>query len=261
MMDIKGALERVAFSEGATLLGVAPVERFNGAPFGHHPGDFLAKARNVVVIGVPIPEGVLRREEMMKGSQFVPEEERLELLQNYFYYTSGFEVINTRLEQITLRLALLLQEEGYRTLFFTPTFGKQYNNYYQKYRFAPFSHRHAAVRAGLGEFGLNNLVVNSKYGPRARYNSIITAAELPATPLLKEKVCLGKSCGKCLEECPGDAIIDAGHNLQNSPRPDENAVWLDPVSKTDHTLCVKSREEVFCEGRCLAVCPVGMLKT
>lgn len=259
-MDIRGELERIASREGAALLGVAPVERFDGAPSGHHPRDFLEKARNVVVIGVPIPEGVLYREEMMKGSPAVPEEERLELLQNYFYYTSGFEIINTRLEQLSLRLGLLFQEQGYRTLFFTPTFGKQYNNYYEKYGVAPFSHRHAAVRAGLGEFGLNNLVVNPKYGPRVRYNSIVTAAELPATPLLEEKACLGTSCARCLEECPGNAIAE-GNILRKTQMPDENIVWLDPVSRTDHTLCRKSQEKVFCRGRCLAICPAGMLKT
>jgi epoxyqueuosine reductase len=256
-MDINWALEKVTFSEGATLFGVAPVERFAGAPSGHHPRDFLEKARNVVVIGVPIPEGVLFRENMMKGSPIVPEEERLELLQNYFYHSSAFEIVNTRLEQISLRLSLLLQEKGCRTLFFTPTFGKPYNKYYEKYSFAPFSHRHAAVRAGLGEFGLNNLVVNPKYGPRVRYNSIITEAELSATPLLEEETCLGSSCAKCLEGCPGKAIAGANIPLKTH-KPDNNIVRLDPVSSTNHHLCIKSQENFFCQGRCLAVCPVGM---
>ncbi len=257
MLEIKRALKKVAFSEGATLFGVAPVERFASAPSGHHPRDFLKKARNVVVIGVPILEGALYRENMMKGSEVVPEEGRLELLQNYLYYSSGFEIVNTRLEQISLRLSLLLQEKGYRTLFFTPTFGKKYNKYYEKYSFAPFSHRHAAVRAGLGEFGLNNLVVNPKYGPRVRYNSIITAAGLPATPLLGEKACLGISCAKCLEGCQGKAIVEVNIPLKTR-KSDNNIVWLDPVSKTNHSLCIKSQEKFFCQGRCLAVCPVGM---
>lgn len=253
-MDVRDKIERIASAEGAALLGVAPVERFDGAPSGHHPQDFLEKAKNVVVIGLPIPEGVLYREEMMKGSPVIPEEERPEFLQNYFYHTSGFEIINTRLEQVSLRLALFFQEQGYRTLYFTPTFGRQYNSYYEKYGAAFFSHRHAAVRAGLGEFGLNNLVVNPKYGPRVRFNSIITSAELSATPLLQEKVCLGSSCARCLEECPGNAIAV-------ETKPDENIVWLDPVSRTDHTLCRKSQEKVFCQGRCLAVCPAGTLRT
>jgi len=255
-MDTGGELERLASAEGAVLFGVAPVERFDGAPPGHHPRDFLEEARNVVVIGIPIPEGVIYREEMMKGSPFVPENERLEFLQNYFYHTAGFEIINTRLEQISLGMALLLQEQGYRTLYFTPTFGAQYNSYYEKYGAAPFSHRHAAVRAGLGEFGLNNLVINPKYGPRVRYNSIITAAELPATPFLKEKTCLGSSCARCLEGCPGKAI--ALEKTTGKPsKTDEKSLWLDPVTRTDHSLCRRSQENFFCRGHCLAVCPAG----
>jgi len=55
-MDIISGLTSIASSEGVALLGVAPVERFNGAPAGRHPRNFLEKARNVVVIGIPIPK-------------------------------------------------------------------------------------------------------------------------------------------------------------------------------------------------------------
>ena len=159
-------------------------------------------------------------------------------------------------------MTLFFEELGYRTLYFTPTFGRHYDGYYEKYWAALFSHRHAAVRAGLGEFGLNNLVVNPKYGPRVRFNSIITSAELPATPLLQEKTCLGSSCGICLEGCPGRAIVagDEIHDIREK-NSGKGIVWLNPVSRTDHVLCRQSQEKEFCRGRCLAVCPVGTLKT
>jgi epoxyqueuosine reductase len=54
-----------------------------------------------------------------------------------------------------------------------------------------FSMRHAAVRAGLGEFGLNNVVVTPRYGPRVRFNALVTEAELEPTPLPAEQICRG----------------------------------------------------------------------
>jgi hypothetical protein len=51
MVNLTKELEAIAKIEGARLFGIAPVERFKGAPSGHHPSDFLPKACNVIVIG------------------------------------------------------------------------------------------------------------------------------------------------------------------------------------------------------------------
>ena len=114
-----------------------------------------------------------------------------------------------------------------------------------------FSNRHAAVRAGLGEFGLNNVVVTPEYGPRVRFNSVITQAELEPSPLLKEKVCPGRQ----LRRLHGP-VRWRGH-LPVPEAMDESRVWLNPVSRTDMGLCQENRGEAFCYGRCLKVCPVG----
>ena len=104
--------------------------------------------------------------------------------------------------------------------------------------------------------GLNNLVVNPKYGPRVRYNSIITEAELSATPLLEEETCLGSSCAKCLEGCPGKAI--AGANIPLKTLALTIISSADPVSKYKSPSLHKKPGKFLLSGRCLAVCPVGM---
>jgi epoxyqueuosine reductase QueG len=113
-----------------------------------------------------------------------------------------------------------------------------------------FSQRHAAVRAGLGEFGLNNVVVTERFGPRVRFNSVVTTAPLTASPLLSTKACLGVTCNICIDECPARAFTV----LAEAQRA---GVWLDPVSRTDWTICRERREPLACAGRCLRVCPVG----
>ncbi|MFW5649586.1 MAG: hypothetical protein ACOCG5_10900, partial [Candidatus Alkaliphilus sp. MAG34] len=226
---------------------------FAGAPLGHHPCDFNPKATNVIVIGIPIPKGVMSYPEMMKGSELIPESIRLDVLQGYYYRTAGFDIINRALEETCLRITLTLEENGFESLYFAPTFGDQYSSYYDKIRVGLFSLRHAAVRAGLGEFGLNNLVINPQYGPRVRYAAIITEADFPASPIIKEKACLGFSCAVCIEECGAHAIL---LNNKGKEKKKEN-IWLDPISRTDASLCLSKQNETHCFGRCLAVCPVG----
>ena len=102
---------------------------------------------------------------------------------------SGYQILNDHLNTIALRLATHLEETGYPSLFFPTT----NTGVPEEYAHVPamFSQRHAAVRAGLGEFGLNNVVVTAKYGPRIRWNSVITAAPSTPSPLLAAKTCDG----------------------------------------------------------------------
>ncbi|HSR12812.1 MAG TPA: 4Fe-4S binding protein, partial [Thermodesulfobacteriota bacterium] len=70
---------------------------------------------------------------------------------------------------------------------------------------ADFSHRHAAVAAGLGEFGRQGLLLTPEYGVRQRLCSIITSAPLRPDPLYGgEALCDG--CGACIAACPVSAF-------------------------------------------------------
>jgi len=252
------SLKEICRSNTIPLLGVAPVSRFNGSPAGHHPTDFVSGAKSVVVIGMPIMKGVLGYREMLKGSRLVPEEVRKEYLQGFFYYSATYGIMNPHLENAVLKLSFALEEEGCQTVYFPPAYGQTYKRFREMLPEPAgiFSLRHAAVRAGLGEFGLNNLVLNPVYGARVRYNCLITEADLPPTPLLEEKVCLGSDCGLCLAEC-GTGAISPGNPELKVDTPDQSRVWLDPVSRTNKMLCIDKRMESFCYGRCLAVCPAG----
>ncbi|MDO4983394.1 MAG: epoxyqueuosine reductase [Eubacteriales bacterium] len=77
-----------------------------------------------------------------------------------------------------------------------------------------WSQRHIAFAAGLGTFGMNNMLI-SKKGCCGRYNSIVTAISTsvitPDVPLTEER-CLFKkngSCGVCMRRCPIHALDPA----------------------------------------------------
>ena len=73
-----------------------------------------------------------------------------------------------------------------------------------------FSHRHAAVAAGLGEIGWNKMVLIPGAGPKVRLVSVITRAELDPSPMYEGPHLYDPmTCGKaCVEVCPTRALSD-----------------------------------------------------
>ncbi len=245
-------VRELALREGAVLFGIGSVDRFDGAPRGHHPAEMVGGAKAVITVGVPILEQVSDWEELFQDSELIPPEIRKPMLQDYLYSVVNYDFINDRLNQVALRLSIYLQAQGFRSLMFPATFGPAHQKFHDMMPGLQglFSQRHAAVRAGLGEFGLNNVVVTPEYGPRVRFNSVITQAPLAASPLLADKACIGTGCNLCVEKCGGQAI-------SLLPGFDDREVWLNPVSRTDKQACRTRRGEAFCYGRCIAICPVG----
>lgn len=79
--------------------------------------------------------------------------------------------------------------------------------------------RHAALAAGLGNFGLHNLIIHPRFGSRVIFNALITNLTLESDPPLTEKLCI--DCRSCVDNCPAEALNEAGktqvvHCLKNS---------------------------------------------
>jgi len=68
--------------------------------------------------------------------------------------------------------------------------------------------RHAAVEAGLGEIGLNRLLLTKTFGPRIRLGAVLTTAPLKPDQRFTEKIC--NNCGECVKACPAEAITEDG---------------------------------------------------
>jgi len=105
--------------------------------------------------------------------------------------------VYTILEAQGARLAHALREEGLRaeSLTFEDSFGC-------------IDLRVAAVQAGLGVRGLNEVVVTPKYGPRVRFTALFTDAELARDHPLQDYYCV--NCTRCWGACPTGAIGPRG---------------------------------------------------
>lgn len=251
--DLTGEVVSWLKANGANLVGISSVDRYLDRPKGHRPQDFVPGAKSVITFGIALLHQSLYWEDHLLESDIVPPENRKDVLQNYFYRQTGYAMVNNLLDQTALRLANTLEGRGYLSIFFPATYGTRSIWHFIKARIPTatglFSQCHAATRAGLGEFGLNNMVVTPEYGPRIRFNSVITEAELAPSPMLTEKVCLGDKCSLCLEACPGA--------MSRLPDYDPDAVWYNTPTRTDTQACVDLSLERYCLGRCLKVCPVA----
>jgi len=77
-----------------------------------------------------------------------------------------------------------------------------------------WSQRHFARAAGLGTFGLNNMLI-TKQGCCGRCSTVVTDVTIEPDEPLKEELCLYKkdgSCGVCVKACPAGALMPDGYD-------------------------------------------------
>lgn len=68
--------------------------------------------------------------------------------------------------------------------------------------------RTAGVRAGLGSYGENGLLVTKEFGSAIRVSGLVTTADLITDSPLEEDVC--NHCMYCIESCPVGALSGGG---------------------------------------------------
>ncbi len=191
---------------------------------GYRPRDIMPTARSVIVIGLPISRTIIETAPSM-------------------YYLQHYDTVNFALDLIAERIAQELRIEGHEAVY-TPRDGYHGMSALKEMPEALFSHKHAAYLGGVGTFGYNNTILTKRYGPRIRFTSILTSAELPSGKPMTEQLCI--DCRKCTKACPAEAVADVNY----------------PEGLTDKGLCVKHTGSLKAKGIapcgiCIKVCPVG----
>ena len=189
---LKKEIKAFVKKEGADLVGIAPVERFKNAPPMRHPEDLLPKAKSVIVAAIRYPRsGILR---IGKSPAYA--------LPSIAYAKAMCE----GLEKIALNLMRYLEDKGYNALAVPVTWPTSWRVRPYKDMDTPlqamFSHRHAAVAAGLGQFGKHTLVLTPQFGPRQRFISVITDAKLTPDPMYEGESLCPEECNACVKACP-----------------------------------------------------------
>ncbi len=200
----KLAKEAEAFvrDQGADLVGFASIDRFRNAPDGYKPQDYMPDAAAVISIAIGLARGVCNiwGESTKPGKTIGP----------YMFFGGG-SMIDLELGRIANITAKWLEQQNFDALPFPPA-GEvsvyRWRGTRQGESLADFSHKHAAVAAGLGEIGWNNLVITPRFGPRVRFISLITNAPLEPSPMYQgHTLCEPDRCGFfCVKNCPAQAL-------------------------------------------------------
>lgn len=121
----------------------------------------------------------------------------------------AYEETNAMLNDVNTYIIKKLRELGYHA-----DISKESSTFNQKKLISSWSHRHFAKAAGLGTFGLNNMLI-TKTGCCGRYSTIVTNLDVQADSPLEEEYCLYKkngTCGVCVQHCPSGALTFDGFN-------------------------------------------------
>jgi epoxyqueuosine reductase len=216
------------------LVGFASASRWDEplfepwVPEAFRPRAIFPETETVIVIGMPVSLPVIESAPSI-------------------WYHELYRTVNSLLDQAGYRIASLLTAEGHPSAW-VPRDGYGSIGVLMERPVAFFSHRHAAFLAGLGNFGMNNMLLTPEFGPRVRFASILTAAEIRPDPLHEKPLCV--RCRRCVEACPVHALEGGDY----------------PEGLTDKKTCATRSEDLqkrFISpcGICIKVCPVGADRT
>lgn len=188
LATLKRRLKKFAFSKGADLVGIAPLDRFREAPEGHRPTDILPDAKTVVVCAKRIPESVAT------GGPATS-------------YHQMMTVLHSQLDLIAYEVSTYVERLGGKAI--PVPSDEPYYDWDQERHHGrgDLSHKHAAWAAGLGTLGKNSLLITPEFGNRVHLVSIVTSLDLDPDSLVKRELCR-PACTLCLVACPVKAIKD-----------------------------------------------------
>ncbi len=187
-------IKRFAKLHGADLVGIASVSRLRDAPSGYRPMDIQPDANSLISMAIHIPWGAVQANKAAHR--------RREITCQFIYMQFGYITLNESLNKLAYQVARELKRMGHRSTMIPASFPYDV----EKLR-GVLSHRHAAVAAGLGEFGWCSLVLTPCFGPRQRFVTVLTSANLKPDPLYNGgKLCDTDKCRICVDVCPVNAI-------------------------------------------------------
>lgn len=177
----------------------------------------------------------------------VPYAEQL-TLDNYTEERFEDSIMNakSKLEIILKDIEIVLKEDNIK--YYIPPVAQQN----EEDLLAVFSFKYAAVNAGLGWIGKNDVLITEKYGPRVRLSVVLIDYPFETGVKITESRCA--SCNRCVDICP--------HKALKGKKWDIKALRNDLI---DYHLCNQKRSAyIEAHGRknacglCMVVCPFGV---
>ena len=215
-------VKKAARAAGADLVGIASMDRFEGAPPQMDPRFMFPEARALIVCAHRIPRGAFVGIE--EGTFFAS------------YSMMGYAGINfVRMPMVLWGLSNFIEDAGFDAMPIANNFPwagisndigtprERWSRPVEPGKPAPdvtIHFRIAAFAAGLGQIGYSKVFLTPEFGPRQRFGAVLTDAPLEPDPIFTGKIC--DRCMLCAKHCSGDAISTtetvkitvAGHEVE-----------------------------------------------
>jgi len=160
------------------------------APTHDLPKNLLENAKTVAAFFLPFDKQTVRSN--IAGRLASPE------------WARAYRETNALIRETGRHMKGWIESEGYEVAVTPPT-----HNFDPKKLISDWSHRHVAYIAGLGTFGLNNMLI-TEAGCCGRFGSFVISLDLPPDGRPDTEACLYRhngSCMKCVNRCVGDALF------------------------------------------------------
>jgi len=154
------------------------------------PAELLSTARTVGAFFLPFAQSIGR-----SNIGGIPASEQ---------WARAYIETNRLIEAIGMHIKTRMEAEGYDAAVTPPT-----HNFDPERLISDWSHRHIAYIAGVGRFGLNNMLI-TEAGCCGRLGSFLISLELPPDDRSREESCLHRydgSCGACASRCVNQALF------------------------------------------------------
>jgi len=160
----------------------------------------------------------------------------------YTYRHYVYQIVNPRLDSISLTLAQALDKAGFQA-YVVPA-----SQTVDRTRLlGVFSHKLAAHLAGLGWIGKSAMLITPEHGPRVRWGTVLTDAPLEAGRPVDENC---RDCDECVKGCPAHAFTGQAFD---QPRLRSE---IFAAEACDRYLRERETFRRVC-GMCIYICPFG----
>lgn len=256
-------VKRRARELGADLVNIVSCATIEASPpdpnWPQVPSRISKRMKSCIVTGIRMPWGIF-------------------LTDNSTCLSLAAQLLLRKTEKVSLELSYWLDEQGYHA-FQVAT--EETDPALKRGSYGWLSLRHVAVEAGMGTLGLEVNLLTPEFGPRVYNGALLTDAELEEDARIKDQLCIGETCGRCLLACPPNAVLHWGLDKRGcalAAQPDGvSSIIYGPLralalAKTDDDVrkvakgpamrqkwaaLVRLSNSYAACPRCLEVCPVG----
>lgn len=235
MEKLENTIKNICKDEGSEYIGFADISPVRKEVI-RQGGEILRPYQTAVVFGLVLQDSIV--------DMLVQRTEGAKI----FYYHHAYQVINTRIDLLTSRIADIIQESGFSALPIPAS--RRYDN---ETISSIFSHKLAARQAGFGWIGKSCMLITPEHGPRVRWGTVLTDAPLHAKSEPVQESC-GK-CRACVDICPVQAYTGEPFR-EEEPR----KIRFDAEKCDQYFEKMKQEGQDPVCGLCLYVCPHGRKK-